>query len=326
MKTAIRCLGILMILLVGVEVGHGYQHSHRIQIIPRYSVANYDMAIQQIYRQPASHSQSVSKRLIADSQDFVGKPYLLYANGEGPKATFDQRPLYRTDAFDCLTLVSTVLALVNSNDLAEFKQNILNIRYGTGKPSYYNRNHFTTIDWNINNAKKGYIKDITREIHDKDGKSLAVRANAVIDKKSWYRKKKARSIKRFEPLSKQQTKQLLTSMRNLGANTPKQQGPIVYIPLKALFNKKGQPNNYVFDQIPSGSIVEIVRPNWQRRKDLGTNLNVSHLGFAIRTKQGLIYREASTTNKKVIDIPLAKYLKKTRRSPTIKGVNIEQVN
>ena len=47
---------------------------------------------------------------------FKGKPYVLGSLGEGKAAIFDKNPIYRTDTFDCETYVSTVLALVVSDD------------------------------------------------------------------------------------------------------------------------------------------------------------------------------------------------------------------
>jgi hypothetical protein len=85
------------------------------------------------------------------SAQFLGKPYLLGALGEGITAPYDQFPLYRTDAFDCETFVDTVLALTFSNGFNQFKQCINEIRYREGKPSYISRNHFAELDWNQNN-------------------------------------------------------------------------------------------------------------------------------------------------------------------------------
>src|SRR3990167_2417734 len=69
---------------------------------------------------------------------------------------------------------------------------------------------------------------------------------------------------------------------------------------------------------------EIVRPNWNLREKIGTNLHVSHLGFAIRKKSGeLFFRHASSENKCVVEILLSDYLKNVLDSPTIKGINVQ---
>ncbi len=38
------------------------------------------------------------------SEEFLGKPYILGALGEGPKARYDQFPAYRVECFDCVTM------------------------------------------------------------------------------------------------------------------------------------------------------------------------------------------------------------------------------
>ena len=100
---------------------------------------------------------------------------------------------------------------------------------------------------------------------------------------------------------------------------------IRYVPLTALFDSTGKPNNYVFQQIPDGAIVEIIRPNWDLTAAIGTHLNVSHLGSAFRHEGVLMFRNASTIKGLVVDQPLIEYLHDARQSPTIKGINVQVV-
>ena len=118
---------------------------------------------------------------------------------------------------------------------------------------------------------------------------------------------------------------LLKSLKREGSKLPKATSIIPYIPLTALFDKDGKENNYLFEQIPNASIIEIIRPNWDLSKEIGTNLNVSHLGFAIWEKDKILFRQASSTEHKVIDVPLIDYLRNTLKSPTIKGINVQVV-
>ncbi len=105
---------------------------------------------------------------------------------------------------------------------------------------------------------------------------------------------------------------------------PKEIATITYLPLTILFDANDKPNQDLFKQIPQAAIIEIIRPNWNLTKEIGSHLNVSHLGFAI-WKGGILYfREASTIEHKVIDIPLTDYLATYLHSPTIKGIHIEQ--
>jgi hypothetical protein len=59
---------------------------------------------------------------------------------------------------------------------------------------------------------------------------------------------------------------------------------------------------------------------------IGTNLNASHVGFAIKKQNKLYFREASMIKKKVSDTPLDEYLSNYLNSPSVKGINILQVN
>ena len=81
---------------------------------------------------------------------------------------------------------------------------------------------------------------------------------------------------------------------------------------------------YFFQQIPNAAIIEIVRPNWDLTKEIGTHLNVSHIGFAIWKNKTLYFRQASSIHHQVIDTPLTSYLYDAlKNSETIKGINIQ---
>jgi hypothetical protein len=294
--------------------------TEQMNIIPPYNVAVYDATIQKLYT-----NQPANKRLEYFSAAFLGQRYLNGALGEGAEGEFDQSPLYRSDAFDCMTYVSTVLALVNANTVPEFKEMIKKINYQNGLVLYQNRNHFTSIEWNPNNEKHGLIKDITMDIHDQNNQSVAKMISVYINKKAWYDNKTLSSIKLLSPITPAKQQQLLQRLRGLSREMSNQDSHLPYVPLTVLFNKQGQANQFIFDQIPSDSIIEIVRFNWDAKPHLGTKLDVSHLGFAVRTSQGLVYREASQIKNKVIDIPLAEYLQGYLNTPTVKGINIQLV-
>lgn len=267
---------------------------------------------------------TTAKRIEWFSAQFKEKPYLLGALGEGPNARYDQFPRYRMDAFDCDTYVTTVLSLVMGDSLDSFRHNLSLIRYKNGKVSYLYRNHFTSIDWNQNNQKRGLLKDITLNIKDKKDKKVALYANALINKSSWYAHMSTPTIRLQQANPTEQRKrldELKTKGKALNSTTSK----IPYIPLSALFNNDKQPDLYLFSQIPNGAIIEIVRPNWDLREKLGTALNVSHLGFAIWINDTLYFRQASSQFHKVVDVPLIDYLKEALKSPTIKGINIQIV-
>lgn len=267
---------------------------------------------------------SMAERIDWISNHFSGTVYELGSLGEGPKARFDQYPQYRVDAFDCDTYVNTVLSLALANSLETFQKCLKLTRYKQGKMTYINRNHFTSIDWNKNNQQRGVLKDFTLNIKDKKNKSVALYAVTIINKPTWYAHKDLSTI-RLQNENKEQQEKLLAELKIKGSRLKTTQSKLPYLPFTALFGENNKPNLYLFSQIPSGAIIEIVRPNWDLRQLIGTSLDISHLGFAIKIKDQLYFRQASSKQGKVIDVPLIEYLKEAQSSPTIKGINVQVV-
>lgn len=283
-----------------------------------------DSSIKSLYHRVNSMpNTSMADRIDLISSYFKGQPYILGALGEGAKAQYDQFPKYRVDGFDCDTFVNTVLPLATASSLKSFQNCLKNTRYYHGIVSYITRNHFTSIDWNKNNQQRGLLKDITLDIKAQNNQPVALFAKATINKPGWYAHKTLATI-RLEHSTPSKQEALLATLKATGSALPVTESVLPYLPLTALF-KDNKPNLYLFSQIPSGAIIEIVRPNWDLRKQIGTSLNISHLGFAIRVKDQLIFRQASSEYAKVVDVPLIDYLQKTRTSPTIKGINVQRV-
>lgn len=290
-----------------------------------YQETQADKEITQLYHAfEAKPVKNMSTRISTLSAQFLGRPYLLGALGEGSEGSYDQSPLYRTDAFDCETFVDTVLALALANHSDQFKRRINQIRYDKAQISFIHRNHFTCLDWNINNQRLGVLKDITRTFKNKNHQPVAQIARALIDKPAWYQHKSTRDI-RINHLSAAEKLNRLDALKREGNQLLSGTSEIPYIPLTALFDHDGKPDQFLFNQIPNGAIIEIIRPNWNLSQTIGTHLNVSHLGFAIREKGVLVFRQASSTYQKVVDVPLISYLRDAQKSPTIKGINIQVV-
>ncbi|VEG91898.1 N-acetylmuramoyl-L-alanine amidase-like domain-containing protein [Legionella spiritensis] len=269
-------------------------------------------------------NHDMSARLEVISAQFLGKPYLLGALGEGKNARYDQSPLYRTDAFDCETFVTTILAIALADDSLTFQHCLRQLRYNQGQCRFLQRNHFTGLDWNQNNQKQGFVKDITMSITDANQNVVAQTASAMIDKPSWYQHFTTDNVKLAKPDHKEQMKRL-TELKKKGSTLQRTRSTLPYLPLSALFNKKGQANQHLFSRIPNGAIIEIVRPNWDLTRQIGTHLNVSHLGFVFRKNDSLIFRHASSQSDGVVDVSLIDYLRNALTSPTIKGINVQIV-
>ncbi len=296
---------------------------NQVTLIAPYHMGNYNQFIQNYYQSnKEASSPIINNRLLSASSVFLGKPYYLGALGEGPGAKFDKHPLYRTDKFDCVTYIETVLALAESTSFRGFQDHILQIRYSDGIPTYLSRNHFTSIDWNPRDQKLGYITDSTKTLYPTQYK-IAV---ANINKAAWYQHKTLKDLIMFKTLRKTEQAKKLAAFRSLGHNIPNQISKINYVPIKDFFDAKGQPIPQMFAKIPSGVIIEIIRPDWNLKKLIGTNLNVSHMGLGLRLNKTLYFREASSIKHKVIDTPLSEYLHHYLHSKTVKGINIELIN
>lgn len=285
-----------------------------------------DITIQQLYHsQRMKPTANLSARIAYFSEQFLGHPYALGALGEGPRARFDQNPLYRTDAFDCETYVDTVIALARAHNIAEFQHNIRHIRYRNGHVSFVDRNHFTCLDWNHNNQHQGIVTDITTSLRDANDSPTANMAHAIIDKPNWYQHFSL-AIIRLHHSTPTERAQRLAELKRKGLHLKRETSTIPYIPLTALFDQSGHPNTQLFNQIPNAAIIELVRPNWDMEQQIGTHLNVSHLGFAIWKNGVLLFRHATSTENHVVEVPLIDYLRETQKSPTIKGINVQVVN
>jgi len=296
----------------------------RASIIPSYNMEIYDQQLQEIYSN--IYTNNLSQRITLISGAFMNTPYLLGALGEGSNAPFDQNPLYRTDAFDCVTFVDTVLAMARAKNLEQFKQVILDIRYQSSPPSFFTRAHFISIDWNTSNQKKGYIKDITDQF------PVKVRiTHTAINQPGWYKNLKLSNLKLISSISLMDQQQLLNELHDFSKKIQTQLSTIKYIPLSELFTRENDgtivPNIAVFNQIPNGAIIEIIRNNWALSKRIGTDLDVSHMGFAIQDSRGLLFRNASSIHARVVDEFLIEYLQHyfiKAKNPANVGINIEQ--
>jgi len=270
------------------------------------------MAVPALAAAPA-RAQTAADRILENGEKYLGVPYMAGPFGEGPGGQYDRNPLSRFDAFDCTTFVETVTALALS-DSKDFQTTLNHIRYKDGVVSFTSRNHITSLDWIPNNVAAGFFRDVTESVAP--GKTLIARA--LIDKRAWYAKMPESRIQ-IPGLSEADKQQLLAQLRAEGARYEPQEATLPYVPLKVLFAPGG---GKLFDRIPSGSVVNIVRPNWDLVKQIGTHLNVSHQGFAVRKDGVLYFLEASEVYGKVSMVPLADYLHQYLDSPTIKGINV----
>ncbi len=294
-------------------------------LISPYRQADYDAVIDSIYQDGLTQASVLFvDKMTFISGHFLGKPYLNGALGEGPAAEFDENPRFRTDSFDCVTFVNTVLAVAISKNKDEFNRHILKINYYDSDPRYEKRFHFMSVDWNVQNTKWGLVRDVTAQIFNASGRSIAVMAEALIDRPNWFRHRTLSDIKLLKPISEEDALSRLQRLQALSQIVKSEVGKVAYLPLDQLF-EQDKPMLRIFAQIPHGSVIEIVRPNWNLREKIGTNLNISHVGFVFRFDGELIFRHASLSAKRVVDVPLVDYLRQDcQPSPTVSGIHVMQ--
>jgi Protein of unknown function (DUF1460) len=97
-------------------------------------------------------------RLERISAHLLESPYVSNPLGGGPHER--ESLVIRSDGFDCVTYVETVLALKDSRTADEFSDALRQMRYAGGKVAWYSRNHYM-LDWIKNNQRRGIVKNIT---------------------------------------------------------------------------------------------------------------------------------------------------------------------
>lgn len=227
------------------------------------------------------------------SYAFLNAPYVRNPLGEGDG--IDKDPIYRFDAFDCLTFVETVLALSLSKDKNEFEELIKKIRYKNGEVAIEKRNHFVNPDWIENNSYIVY--DNTKDIAKKINKDVSI-ISSELDRKTWFKKN-----------------------YNLDVDYEIEQVSLDYIDFDTLLlNEK-----YIIKVIKEPVIINLVihRPVFKQR--YGTEINTSHIGFLIPKDNTLIIRHASYYKEKVVDENFFDYIKILKKYPQYRGINFLKI-
>lgn len=264
-----------------------------------------------------SNETNIQKRLDLFSKIFLGLPYGKNGPlGEGADGRYDKDPLYRFDIFDCTTYVETVMALALSRNVNEFENHLEKIRYEDGDIDYLKRNHFTDLQWIPFNTANGLMSEINHIVFPKGELKIA---EAIINFPNWLRSHKLDQI--IAPLETLETRRaLLEELKSLAPNFNQSVAKVSYISIKSIVLKPS-----LLSYIPSGAIINFVRPNWDLTSTSGTHQNISHQGFVFRVNNSLYLRHATVTGK-VEEIPLIDYLKKFENHPTLKGIHLMKLN
>jgi hypothetical protein len=102
------------------------------------------------------------KRIAAIGRQNIGQPYILNLLGEFPYQLHDNLPMYSLTHSDCVVFAEHTYAMALSSSWEEFFWMLQRIRYNQGVVGVASRNHYTELDWNINNG--WLVTDVSAEL------------------------------------------------------------------------------------------------------------------------------------------------------------------
>jgi hypothetical protein len=115
------------------------------------------------------------KRIAAIGRQNIGQPYMLNLLGEFPYQLHDSLPMFSLDHSDCVVFAEHTYAMALSQSWEEFFWMLQRIRYKDGVVGVATRNHYTEVDWNINNG--WLLTDISAQLAGADGPSYALKVD-----------------------------------------------------------------------------------------------------------------------------------------------------
>ncbi len=196
----------------------------------------------------------------------------------------DSVPLLKPQ-YDCTTFVETVSSLARSRAAAEWIPSLLKIRYAHSPYSFENRNHFPELDWLPNNMNAQVLADTTQSLAAQHQVTLH-REVKFIDRQAWLN-----AQVRHGQVTRQVASVALQRWSDPGQMT---QAEVPYIALNDFLK--------IVDQIPSGTLINIVRKNDSRHPVL-----ISHQGFLIRNAQGKAQFHHASVGGTVQSVPWKNY-------------------
>ena len=112
----------------------------------------------------------------------LGQRYRIYLLGEFPFEIYDPDPLYSLRESDCVVFVEHVYAMALGHDWPSFFCILQRIRYRDGEIGLLTRNHYTELDWILNNS--WLMEDMTAVLAGDE----AVETVSVIQKARFFKK------------------------------------------------------------------------------------------------------------------------------------------
>lgn len=265
------------------------------------------------------------QRIAQASAALLGKPYRVDPLGEGESGTLDRDPVWRDDAFDCLTFVETTIALARSADEREAAASLQRLRYRDGVVSFGTRNHFPEADWLPNNMASGQVRDISADVAAELRRpDWLADARGVVHRGAWLEALPHNPIQRANPLLHAAGPAQRAELARLAQQQGDATVDVRYLRLR---ERTAPELQRVIAALPEAALVFIVRPNTSMVGPVGAVTQLAHAGFVLRDAQGgTWFRNASSGRaKRVMDAPLLEYLQRMQRTRSFAGIVVLQV-
>ena len=179
-------------------------------------------------------------------------------------------------------------------------------------------------DWNLVNTASGHIHNISKILLNPSQISWYKEKEILVEKANWLEKRSQKDLKRFNRLSKREANQLLSQLSNQSDRFPDQLSITCYISLDNLIDTKNN-NLEIYSALPDCGIVQMIRPHWNIKQTVGTDLSISHLGFFFKKEQKLMLRHASSLEGKTIEVPITEYLIDRQKNSSLGGISIWRI-
>jgi hypothetical protein len=102
------------------------------------------------------------KRIAAIGRKNIGQPYTLNLLGEFPFEVHDDLPMFSLDHSDCVVFAEHTYAMALSQSWEEFFWMLQRIRYRDGVIGVKTRNHYTELDWDVQN--RWLVTDVSEKL------------------------------------------------------------------------------------------------------------------------------------------------------------------
>ncbi|HEY0488955.1 MAG TPA: N-acetylmuramoyl-L-alanine amidase-like domain-containing protein [Telluria sp.] len=130
----------------------------------------YQMTPQEVHRYIGDIHRAepdLRKRIAAIARRNIGQPYKLHLLGEFPYELHDSLPMFSLENSDCVVFAEHTYAMALSKTWEEFFWMLQRIRYKDGVIGVASRNHYTEVDWNLNN--NWLVSDISQSLAGPSG-------------------------------------------------------------------------------------------------------------------------------------------------------------